>query len=46
MTVKKQGDIIASIFKQQYTTIDKDGKRIKKKSAYRYIGYKATGGNY
>jgi len=35
---------MASIFKQQYTTIGKDGKRIKKKSAYWYIDYKAAGG--
>ena len=35
---------MASIFKQQYTTSGKDGKRIKKKSAYWYIDYKATGG--
>ena len=35
---------MASIFKQQYTTTGKDGKRIKKKSAYWYIDYKATGG--
>ena len=42
--LKGQGDIMASIFKQQYTTIDKDGKRVKKKSAYWYIDYKATGG--
>ena len=36
---------MASIFKQQYTTKDpKTGKRVKKKSAYWYIDYKATGG--
>ncbi|HUU17865.1 MAG TPA: hypothetical protein VMW72_11990 [Sedimentisphaerales bacterium] len=35
---------MASIFKQQYTTKDQNGKRVKKKSAYWYIDYKATGG--
>jgi len=35
---------MASIFKQQYTTIDKDGKRVKKKSAYWYIDYKTAEG--
>ena len=36
---------MASIFKQQYTVKNENGKRIKKKSAYWYIDYKATGGN-
>ena len=35
---------MSSIFKQQYTTKDQNGKRIKKKSAYWYIDYKAAGG--
>ena len=35
---------MASIFRQQYTTKDQNGKRIKKKSAYWYIDYKAAGG--
>ena len=35
---------MASIFKQQYTTEGKNGKRIKKKSAFWYIDYKGQGG--
>ena len=35
---------MASIFKQQYTTKDKNGKRIKKKSAFWYIDYKTADG--
>ena len=35
---------MASIFKQQYTIKDSNGKTIKKKSAYWYIDYKAEGG--
>ena len=35
---------MASIFKQQYTAKDKDGKRIKKKSAFWYIDYKGPDG--
>ena len=35
---------MASIFKQQYTTRDSDGKVIKKKSAYWYVDYKAEDG--
>jgi len=36
---------MASIFKQQYTAKDpKTGKRVKKKSAFWYIDYKAVGG--
>jgi integrase len=40
-----QGDIMASILKQQYTMINKiTGERIKKKSAYWYIDYKGADG--
>ncbi|MCK5611857.1 site-specific integrase, partial [Candidatus Pacearchaeota archaeon] len=35
---------MASIFKQQYTAKDENGKKVKKKSQYWYIDYKATGG--
>jgi len=35
---------MASIFKQQYTAKDKTGRRIKKKSRYWYIDYKAAEG--
>ena len=35
---------MASIIRQQYTIKDRNGKRIKKKSAYWYIDYKAAGG--
>jgi len=35
---------MASIFKQQYTTRDKSGKKVKKKSAYWYIDYKTADG--
>ena len=41
---KKEGDIMASIFKQQYTTKDKNGKKVKRKSSYWYIDYKSSDG--
>jgi len=35
---------MASIFKQQYTATDKNGKKVKRKSQYWYIDYKTSDG--
>ena len=35
---------MASVIRQQYTTIDKNGKKVKRKSQYWYIDYKTSDG--
>ncbi len=42
--LKRQGDIMASIFKQQYTVKDSNGKRLQKKSRCWYVNYKTVDG--